>query len=118
MAEEIPAQVQHTLVQLQQYQQQAQSLTLQRQQIEIQLAELDAALEALKEVKDSDVFRSVGPVLVKQPKTDIEKSLSELKETLDLRLKIIQKQEGKVKDKMKELSDKLMPFLKSQGLAE
>lgn len=118
MAEEIPPQVQHAVVQLQQYQQQAQSLVMQRQQIEIQLAEIESATDALKAVKDAEVFRSIGPVLIKQPKDAVEKNMSELKETLSLRLKVIQKQEAKVKEKLKELGDKIMPFIKSQGISE
>lgn len=112
---QLPEQAQHILMQLQQYQQQLQLLVMQRQQLELQLAEINAAAEALKTVVGNEVFRAVGPILVKSRKADVEKILSDAKEVVDLRAKTVQKQEAKVKEKVKELSDKITPYLSRGG---
>ena len=105
-------QAQHMIVQLQQYQQQMQSLIAQRQQLELQIAELSSAIDALKDVKGEEVFKIVGPIMVKSGKSDVEKDLKELKENTEIRIKTIQKQEERVKEKMKELTEKITPFFR------
>ena len=107
MAEQISPQTQHMLMQLQTYQQQLQVITTQKQQIELQLAEIDAAVDALKDVKEDTVFKAVGPILAKVNKSDTQKELKQTKELLELRVKTLEKQVEKVKDKMKELNDKV-----------
>jgi prefoldin beta subunit len=102
-------------LQLQTYQQQLQVITAQKQQIELQLAEIDAAIDALKDVKDDFVFKAVGPILAKVKKNDTEKELKETKDLLELRTKTMDKQMEKVKDKMKELNDKVSKSLPQAG---
>lgn len=116
MAEtQLPEQAQHIIIQLQQYQQQLQLLVMQRQQLELQLAEINAAVEALKAVAGDEVFRAVGPILVKSRKDEVNKILADAREMIDLRMKTVQKQEAKVKEKVKELSDKITPYLRGSN---
>ncbi len=109
---QLPDQAQHIVMQLQQYQQQLQLLVMQRQQMELQLAEINAAVEALKTVAGDEVFRAVGPILVKSKKAEVEKILADAREVIDLRVKTVQRQEGKVKEKVKELTEKITPYLR------
>ncbi len=115
MAEKISGGAQHMLMQLQQYQQQLQVIMAQRQQAELQLAEIDAALEALKDVKEDTVFKAVGPILAKVKKDKTQKELADTKELLELRIKTMDKQGDKVKEKMKEINDKISKTLPSAG---
>lgn len=103
--------MQSLLIQIQQYQQQAQMMAMQKQQLEIQNIELTSAEEAVKASKSDEVFRAVGPILVKSNKTDVQKYITETKEKIDLRLKAVEKQEKRLGEKMKELGEKLKPFV-------
>lgn len=115
MVEQISPQTQHMLLQLQTYQQQLQMLATQKQQIDLQLAEIDAAVKALKDVKEDTVFKAVGPILAKVNKKDTEKQLKETKELLELRSKTLDKQAEKVRNKMKEMNDKVSQTLPKAG---
>ena len=113
--EEISPQTQHMLLQLQTYQQQMQIIANQKQQLELQLAEIDAAIDALKGVEGQTVFKAVGPILAKVDKKETEKELKQTKELLELRVKTMDKQGEKVKEKMKELNDKISKGLPRAG---
>ncbi len=106
--------IKHLLMQIQQYQQQAQVMALQRQQLEIQSLEMESAEDALKD-SAGDVFRAVGPILVKSKKDDVQKYLKDSKEKIGLRLKTIEAQEKRLGDRIKALGEKLKPHL--QGLS-
>jgi prefoldin beta subunit len=90
-------------------------ITAQKQQMELQLAEIDAAIEALKDVKEDTVFKAVGPILAKVKKKDTEKELKQTKELLELRVKTMDKQGEKVKNKMKGINDKISKSLPTAG---
>jgi prefoldin beta subunit len=116
--EEAAAQAQHVVMQIQIFQQQQQSLQAQIQQMEISIAEVEAAAEALKGSKDETVYKAVGPIMIRKPKGEVEKDLTEMAETARLRIVTMRKQEDKVKEKIKDLTDKLSPFLRAAGLSE
>jgi prefoldin beta subunit len=83
--------------------------------MELQLAEIDAAIEALKDVKEDTVFKAVGPILAKVKKKDTEKELKQTKELLELRVKTMDKQGEKVKNRMKGINDKISKSLPTAG---
>lgn len=108
----LPPAAQQMLVQLQTFQQQYQTMALQRETLTIQKLELEKALEELSKTADKeDVFKAVGPVLVKSTKANLVKELTEKKETIEARLKTIEKQEGKLREKITETQSKLQAFL-------
>ncbi|MCW4048182.1 MAG: prefoldin subunit beta [Candidatus Bathyarchaeota archaeon] len=109
---QLPPQVQERLQRLQQLQNTMQQLLVQRQRIEMEMAESDQALEVLKDVADaSKVYRSVGAVLVEKPKDKVESELEERKEFLEMRIKVLQKQEDKTREKMTGLQETLQKEL-------
>jgi len=99
------------VLQLQQYQQQAQTILIQKQQIETQLTDVMSALESLEGVKDEDVYKAVGPILAKMKAKDVTKELDDRRETLELRIKTLTRQEEKVNEKVTDLSDKVTKLL-------
>lgn len=115
MAVELPPQLQDQLAQLQNLQQQLQLAVQQRAQLEFQLKESERALEELATLaKDAPVYRSVGSLLVRTAGPDaVQKRLSEDKESLEVRLKAFEKQEGRLKEKATELQSKLQAALKN-----
>ena len=77
-------QAQQMLIQLQTFQQQIQTIAFQKETLGIQDIELGKALDDLKKAKDDEeVFKAVGPILIKSNKKDLEKELSEKKESIE-----------------------------------
>ena len=101
-------QLRHQLAQFQQAQQQAQVLMTQRQQLELLLRETERALEELGKLQEgAAVYKSVGTILVKSEREELKKSLGEQKETLDLRIKTLERQEERVVQRLREMREKL-----------
>jgi prefoldin beta subunit len=113
--EELPPQLRHQIAQFQQVQQQAQALTAQKQQLELTLHETERALEELGKLEEgATVYKSVGNILIKAGRDDVKKELTERKETLDLRIKTIERQEGRIIERLREMRDKLQEALKTR----
>jgi prefoldin beta subunit len=113
---QLPPAAQQLLLQMQTFQQQYQAAAMQKEGLMLQKLELDKALEELTKTKDSEeVYKAVGPILVKSTKAELVKELGEKKETAELRLKSIDKQEEKLKEKLKETQDKLQALLSGAG---
>ena len=108
----ITPEAQQILLELQAYQQQMQTVLIQKETLNMQNMEIDKALEELGKVKDEDVFKAVGPILIKSEKGKLTKELNEKKETVDLRLKSLQKQETRMREKLEESQKKLEEILK------
>ena len=89
---EIPQNIQHQLNQFQQLQQQAQAVTIQKQNVDIQLRETETALEELKKTPEgAEVFKSAGNLLIK------------VERTLKLRQQTMTRQEERVMKKLEEM---------------
>ena len=115
MAEiKISPEAQKTLIELQTFQQQMQTVLLQKESLNMQNMEIDKALEELNKTGHDDVYKAVGPILIKSTKKELDKELSERKETIELRLKSLQKQENRLKEKLKESQEKFEEILKEQ----
>jgi prefoldin beta subunit len=99
--------VQKLLEQAQVYQQQMQGVITQKEALSMQAMEIARALEELKKSKETEVYKLSGPVLIKSNKADVEKDLKEKKETIDLRIKTLEKSETRLKEKVEELRKKL-----------
>ena len=113
--EELPPQLRHQLAQFQQAQQQAQALGAQKQQLELALRETERALEELEKLEEgATVYKSVGSILIKANRDEVKKDLTERKETLGLRIKTIERQEGRVIERLREMRDKLQEALKAR----
>ena len=113
--EQIPQQIQHQLAQFQQTQQQAEAIANQKMQIDFQLKDTERALKEIEPLgEDAEVYKTVGSILVKTEKTKLTEELKERKETLELRLKTLKRQEEKVTARLQELQGKLQSALQAQ----
>jgi len=109
---QLPPQVQERLQRLQQLQNTMQQLLLQKQRIEMEMVESDKALGVLEEAQaNSKVYKSVGAVLVEKDRDTVVKELKERREFLEMRAKVLKKQEDKTKEKMTNLQDTLQKEL-------
>ena len=97
-----------TLNEMQNIQQQLQVLLMQKQNISMQVNEIKTALDEVKKTTSDDLFEIVGTVMLKRKKTELETSLKEKQEFLDLRLSSIEKQITKLTERSKELQKELL----------
>jgi len=103
--ENISPKVQNQLAMLQQLQQQLQPVAAQKTQYEMAIRESRRAQEELKDVPaDAEIFVNVGTVMMQQKKEKVEASLAEKIETLELRVKSLEKQEKAMQAKFEQLS--------------
>ncbi|MFQ6020945.1 MAG: prefoldin subunit beta [Candidatus Aenigmatarchaeota archaeon] len=111
-------QAQQILIQMQTFQQQLQSVLIQKESLNLQNIEIAKALEELEKSDKEEVYKAVGPILIKSDKKELEKDLKEKEETTNLRLKSLSKQEEKLKEKLDENQKKLEEILKTQQKSE
>ena len=108
LSEEIPQQLQHQLMRLQQIDQQVKVLTSQRTQLELQLRETENALKELESAEEGvGVYKSIGMLLIKSDIKILKEELADKKETLDMRIKTLQRQEERSKKQRDEMREKL-----------
>jgi prefoldin beta subunit len=115
--EKMPQQIQDQIGRLQQLQSQLQMLQQQRYQVETRLKEIDEALEELeKATEKTPIYKSVGSILIKsEGKESVISELKSNKESLDLRVSTLNKQEGRTREKLNELQSKVQSYLNLQG---
>ncbi len=110
---QLPANVQERIARLQQLQNTMQQLLSQKQRIELDDADTEKALKTLEELPDGvKVYKSVGAVLVEKEKSNVIKELKEKKDFLEMRAKVLEKQEEKTKEKLQGLQETLQKDLK------
>ncbi len=108
MSTDLPPQIKNQLAQLQQIQQQAQAIAVQKNQVEITLKETDLALEELEKVDaDAVVYRAIGDLLIRTDRDKTKESLKEKKDTLDLRMQTLARQEERAQKRFQQLQEKL-----------
>ena len=117
--QELPPWLREQVARLQQLQQNLQAIMMQKQQVELEVAETDRALEEIKKTGIEDVvYKSAGPLLIKSKKDDVIKELEEKKELSNTRVMVLTKQETRVKDNLKEVENKINQMIRgAQGSA-
>jgi len=109
----LPPAVQERLMRLQQLQQTLQSVLTQKQQVELELLEVDQALGELEKASEGSViYKSVGSLLIKSEKPKVTDELKEKKELSNMRVSVLGKQEERLKTQIKELNDRLQKDLR------
>jgi len=108
----LPPQVQERLLRLQQRQQTLQAVLTQKQQLELELTEVEQALGELEKMTDDAViYKSVGSLLVKSERPKVTGELNERKDLLNMRINVLGKQEERLRSQIKELQTKLQQDL-------
>ncbi|MDD1634515.1 MAG: prefoldin subunit beta [Methanomicrobiales archaeon] len=110
--ENISPKVQNQLAMLQQLQQQLQTVAAQKAQYEMAIRESRRAIEELKDLpEDVEVFNNVGTVMVQQKKDRVLTGLNEKVESLELRVKSLEKQEKAMQARFEQLSTQIKGVL-------
>ncbi len=111
---QMPPWLQEQLSKLQQTQQNLQSILAQKQQLELEKLETEKAFDELKKATDdTPVFKHAGSILIKSTKTNL---ISELEEKIELgktSMTVIEKQEERLKQSLKEQEAKIQELMKN-----
>jgi prefoldin beta subunit len=111
MSEEelLPPWIKEQILRLQQIQQNLQAIMMKKQQIEQEIAKTDTILEEIKKIDgDNKVYKRYDNLLIKSKREDILKEFKEKKVTINTRMSVVEKQEIRVKDNLKEVEIKII----------
>ena len=109
----LPPHIQQRLLRLQQLQQSLQGVIAQKQQLEMQLNEVEHAESELEKMKATTViYKSIGALLIQSKKEKVIEELIERKELLKMRVNVLGKQEERLRTQVKELQEKLQQDLR------
>jgi prefoldin beta subunit len=85
----------------------------QRQQLEREHLEVDKALGELDKMSDEAiVYKSLGAILAKSSRKKLIEELTERKELLDMRIKVITRQQSRTEEQLKDLQQRVQQRLK------
>ena len=114
---EIPPKIQNQIAQFQALQQQLQSVLSQKFRMEAQLRESQMTIEELnKSADDVIIYKNVGSLLIKaSDKATILKEVEDDKETLEIRIKTLERQEKSMREKYQTMQDQLSKALGGQA---
>lgn len=91
----------------QSYQQQLQGIMMQKENLKLQIFEMDRALEELELSKEKEAYKILGPIMIKKNSEDLKNELKERKENYNLRIKTLEKAENRITNSLKEMESKL-----------
>jgi prefoldin beta subunit len=115
----IPAKLQNDLKQFQRLQQDLSAVAQQRLQVDLKVREIGHTLEELKSVpEDAPIYRPIGSLMVRaQSRKEVEDLLTEEKETLEIRLKAMERQENHLKERYSTMQRDISDQLQAAGVA-
>jgi len=115
LSQELPPWLREQLTRLDNLQQNLQSVAMQKQQVDAELADAEKTLEELKNVTpEEQIYKYVGSLLVKVTKEAISKELEEKKDISTTRTLVLNKQESRLKENIKELQTKIDEMIKAR----
>ena len=114
----LPAKLQNDLKQFQRLQQELAAVQQQRLQIELKVREVSHTLEELKSVpEEAVVYRPIGSLLVKaKGRQEVVDLLTEDKETAEVRLKAVERQENHLRERYTSMQQELSQALQAAGV--
>ena len=111
--QEVPPWLKEQLERYEQLQQNLQSVLVQKQQVDLEIIEISKALEELnKSADDVKVYKSAGTVMVSSNKAVVVKDLTESKDLSNTKITVLNKQEERLKESLKEVQEKLDETMK------
>ena len=114
----LPAKLQNDIKQFQRLQQELAAIQQQRLQLDLKVREVSHTLEELKSIpEDAAIYRPIGGLLVRSKgRKEVEDLLTEDKETAEVRLKAVERQENHLKERYTTLQQELSQALQNAGV--
>lgn len=111
---QIPPWLREQLTKFDQLQQTLQSIQIQKQQLEVENFEIEKALKELEKTSEKDpVYKATGTIMIKSNKENLTKELNENQELNKTKKNLLEKQEMRTKDNLKEIQGKIDQTLKT-----
>jgi prefoldin beta subunit len=104
--------MQEKIGQIQILEQNLHSIISQRQNFQAQEMEVESSLSELSKTKNA--YKIIGNIMVASDAESLKTELSSKKEMLDIRIKSIQKQEEKIKQKISDIQKEVMDSMKKK----
>ncbi|MDD5163628.1 MAG: prefoldin subunit beta [Candidatus ainarchaeum sp.] len=83
------------------------NVSAQKQQLQMQQTALANSVEELAKTKEKKVYKAVGNILVQAETAEAKKELQEKKESIELRIKTLQKQEDSLINRLNKLKSEI-----------
>jgi len=115
---QLPPELQNKILQLQESQERLRALIIRRQQYELELREVQRALEELEKLSpETPIYKSVGALLFSAERDKTISELQDRKDTLELHIKTLERQESLARKQVEELRQKVSQMLASTRMA-
>ena len=98
---------------LQQIEQNAQALLMQKQTLQVEVNEIQNALAEIQQ-STGEVYRILGGIMLRSTKEHLTKELTEKKKVIDLRIQAIEKQEAILDGKSRKLRDDFASLIQNK----
>ncbi|MBI4044411.1 MAG: prefoldin subunit [Candidatus Diapherotrites archaeon] len=82
-------------------------ISAQKQQLSVQAESLGASIEEIRKTKEEKVYKFAGSIMLLAPTPEVLADLESRKESVDLRLKTVEKQENILVDKLNKLKTEI-----------
>jgi prefoldin beta subunit len=99
--------MQKTLMEFERNRGQLVNVSNQKQQVQLNVNVLGKALEELDKTSEKKVYQAVGNIMILKETKTVKKEMKEQKESLELRVKTLQKQEDALIDKLNSLKTEI-----------
>ena len=109
---EVSKETEQKIGQLQMFEQSLQNFLGQKQQFQVQLVEVESALNELENTEKA--YKIVGNIMVESDKNELKADLNSRKEMLELRIKTMEKQEFQVREKASKLQSEILKKIKKE----
>lgn len=109
---DVSKETEQKISQLQMFEQSLQSFLGQKQQFQVQLVEIESALNELNNTEKA--YKIVGNIMVESGRDELKADLSSKKEMLELRLKTMDKQEAQIREKASKLQAEILKKIKKE----
>jgi prefoldin beta subunit len=105
----LPPWIREQVSRLQQIQQNLQAIMMKKHQIEQETSEIERVIEEIKKMdEDNKVYKNYNTLWIKSNRENILRELKEKRDILNIRMEVVEKQEKRVSDNLKEVENKII----------
>lgn len=104
---EVDKETEKQIQELQIFEQNLQGVLMQKQAFQLELSEIENALEEMKNSGD-EVYKIVGQIMIKSKKADLQKDLKQNQEAVSLRIKSLDAREKLISKNAEDLRKKVL----------
>ena len=108
---EINKETESQIRELQIFEQNLQQVMMQKQTFELELSEVDNAIEELAKAND-EVYKIAGNIMIKTSKENLLKDIKQKKDLIALRIKALDSQEKSLQESSESLREKVLSKIK------